>query len=205
MVLFLIIYGVLYLIAVIKISRKAKKMANFGISCDDRASKYFEEKSYKFHYDSKTSFIENLQTVKSDALSVIKDVAKIYGNGGDKYFYLGYTVYDATAILYGALDLIDSKITPIFKLLRAEDKPLNIVENLLEKAIENDKPLEEESPLEEKQGFLKKIGLSIVKATTFIFKGKIETAVSDVVKFVGFKAFETFEKNGKIEGGEEDK
>ncbi|MBQ3235421.1 MAG: hypothetical protein IJA97_04610 [Clostridia bacterium] len=203
--LFLLIYVALYLVTLSKIKRRAKRLLKRGISCDDNASKYFEKKEYKFRYDSKLSFTQNLQAVKDDALGVIKDVSSMHGNVVDKYFYLGYTVYDATSLLYGALDLVDNKITPIFKMLHAEDKPLGIVENLLEKAIESDGTESAVEVIPEKPSLLKKIGLGLVKAGTFIFKGKIETAMTEVVKFVGFKAFEVYEKGGRIaRGGNDD-
>ncbi len=195
--LFLLIYAIFYLITFIRIGKRAKKMSKTAISCDDRASKFFEENNYKFKYDGKTTFSSNVSRLKTDALSIVKSVASVYESDRDKYYYLGYTVYDATSVLYGALDLIDSKISPIFKFLRAEDKPLKVVENLLEKAIEDEKTAEQQ--VEQKNpSFLKKIGLGFVKVTANLFRGKIETAVTDVVKYVGFKAFEVYEKNGKL-------
>ncbi|MBO7215150.1 MAG: hypothetical protein J6V66_06635 [Clostridia bacterium] len=197
-ILFFVIYFIAYAITLSKIKKRARRMLKLGISCDDNASIYFEKRKYKFHYDRRLKFSANIENVKRDALSVIKDVATVYGNHDEKYYYLGFTVYDATSIMTGALDLIDSKISPIFKLIRAEDKPLKIVENLLEKAIENDEAVEVEPEKSSKPSLLKKIGLSVMKASTFIFRGKIESAMTDVVKFIGVKAFETFEKNGEM-------
>ncbi len=200
--LFLLIYSVFYLVTFIRIGNRAKKKSKSAISCDDKASKYFENNLYRFKYDSNTTFSANVQRLKTDALLIIKDVADIYDSGKDKYYYLGFTAYDATSILYGALDLIDSKISPIFKFLRAEDKPLNMVENLLEKAIESEELAENEVSEQKPQSLIKKIGLGFVKVTANLFRGKIENAVTDVVKYVGFKAFEVYEKNGKLDKGE---
>lgn len=199
--LFLMIYSVFYLITFIRIGHRAKKKSKTAISCDDRASKYFEENTYRFKYNGKDTFSNNMNRLKVEALAIIKDVASIYGGADNKYYYLGFTVYDATSILYGALDLIDSKVSPIFKFLRAEDKPIKMVENALQKAIEDD---ENEQAVEDQKssGFLKRIGLGVVKATANLFRGKIENAVTDIVKYVGFKAFEVYEKNGKLDKGE---
>lgn len=199
--LFVIVYVILYLLTFIKIKKRAKRLLKESISCDDRAYAFFEKNGYSFSYNVKESFSKNMLAFKDDALSIIKEIANVYGVGEDKFYYLGYTVYDATNVLYSALDLVDVKISPIFKLLKAEDKPLGLIENLLEKAVESDGKSEEKNEEESKPSFLKKIGLGLLKATTFIFRGKIENALTDVVKFAGVKAFEVYGKNGKEDKG----
>jgi hypothetical protein len=199
--LFWLTFAATYLITLLKIKRRAKKLLKSQITCDDRASEFFENNSYKFKYDKKRSLSENVLTLKEDALSIVKEIASIYGSGEDKYYFARLTVYDLTSVLNGVIDLVDSKVTPIFKLIKAEDKPLKVVENLLEKAIETE-DINEETTQPQKVSLLKKIGLKVVTLSTFLFKSKIENAVTDIVKFVGFKAFETYEKNGKIIKGE---
>ncbi|MBR3804924.1 MAG: hypothetical protein IKJ14_06235 [Clostridia bacterium] len=200
--LFWLIFAVCYLITLLKIKRRAKKLLKSQITCDDRASEFFENNSYRFKYDKKRSLSENVLTLKKDALSIVKEIASIYGSGEDKYYFARLTVYDLTSVLNGVIDLVDSKVTPIFKLIKAEDKPLKVVENLLEKAIETEDINEEDTTQPQKVSLLKKIGLKVVTLSTFLFKSKIENAVTDIVKFVGFKAFETYEKNGNIIKGE---
>lgn len=202
-VLFYLIYGVLYLIALFSVSKKTQKLLKREISCDSQAADYFDKKEYRYKYDNAKTFNENMSVLKSDALSVVKDISDGYGNHDDKFYYLGYTVYDAMEVIDGAIDLIDSKITPVFKFLRAEDKPLKSVETALQKALKTDV---EQSVSEETapKGFFKKIGAKLVKTTAFVFRGKIENAVTDVVKFIGFKAFEVYGKSGKDYRSERD-
>ncbi len=192
--IFFIIYGVLYLIAIIKISKKTKRLISNEISCDDRAVNYFKSIDYKFNYDVKKKFSENLLSFKLDVVKIVQDVAQTYGNH-DKYYYLGYTIYDALGVLDNAVDLLDAKISPIFKFLKVDDKPLKSVELTLEKAIELGAE-GRENLVENKGGFLKKAGEKLAKVTVYVFRTKIENLMVDVVKFIGFKAFEVYSKSG---------
>ncbi len=193
--LFFIVYGALYLIALFKISKKTKKLINDEISCDDRASDFFNSNGYRFSYDLDKTFSKNIDSLKLDVVKFVKEIADGYGGHDNKYYYLGYTVYDAIDVIDGAIDLLDSKVSPIFKFLKIEDKPLKSVEHVLEKAINNDEKNDVISD-EKKSSFFKKAGEKIVKATAYVFRGKIESTVTDVVKFIGFKAFELYSKNG---------
>lgn len=193
--LFFVIYGIFYLLALIKISKKTKKLINSQISCNDKASEFFNKVDYKFKYDVKLPFNKNVDRLKADTLDLVKDIAVGYGSHDNKYYYLGYTVYDAIEVIDGAVDLLDAKIGPIFKLLRLEDKPLKTVEFALEKAINHDCEYEKIST-ENDIGFLKKAGEKIAKATAYVFRGKIDNSITDVVKFIGFKAFEIYSKSG---------
>ena len=189
--IFFLIYGLLYLIAFIKISRKTKRFIREEISYNDRADEYFSSSNYKYKYDTKKTFTQNLSEVKKDVLIVVKDVATYYGSHDEDYYYLGYTVYDALNVFDGAIDLLDEKISPIFKFLRIEDKPLKTVEFALEKAINS-----HEEDCEKKPNLINKVGGKLVKVTTFIFRSKIESTITDVVKFVGCKAVEIYSKSG---------
>lgn len=204
--LFFILYGVLYVIALLRISKKAKLLIKNEIECNDIVSEYFNVKDYKFFYNVKEGFSKNAEKFKADALGIVKEIALGYGNHDDKYFYLSYTVYDAMEAIDGAIDLLDAKISPIFRSLRLEDKPLKSVEIALDKAINSGENPEQELP-EKKSSFFKKAGEKIVKATAFIFRRKIESTVTDVVKFIAYKSFEVYSKSGndfnlKESGGE---
>ncbi len=195
-ILFYIVYGILYLIALCKISNKTKRLVRNEISCDERATEYFVKNTYSFSYDVKKSFSQNLKNLKSDAACVVKDISTRYGNRDENYYYLGYTVYDAIEIIDRAIDLLDSKISPLFKLLKIEDKPLKTVETALEKAINSNEEIVENKK-EKKFSLFKKAGEKIAKVTAYVFRSKIEKTADDVVKFIGLKAFEIYSKSGR--------
>ena len=129
-------------------------------------------------------------------LDIVKDIATGFNKGGGRYYYLNYSIYDAVSVLDTTIDLFNSKITPIFKFLKAEDKPLNVVEKLLVSAIEKEET-EEKKERESKNNLLKKIGSKLFQGATFIFKGVIENTINSVVIFVASKAFEVYGKSGQ--------
>ena len=193
---FFIIYGICYLISLVVYSIKAKKLSRIELDSNIYITKYFSQKNYLFKYDRKQPFSKNIQNAKSDMLDIVKDIATGFNKGSGRYYYLNYSIYDAVSVLDTTIDLFNSKITPIFKFLKAEDKPLNVVEKLLVSTIEKEET-EEKKERESKNNLLKKIGSKLFQGATFIFKGVIENTINSVVIFVASKAFEVYGKSGQ--------
>lgn len=192
---FYVVYGILYIISQIVYSIKAKKLIKSEINSNTIIENYIQEKEYSFKYDRKKSFSLNLSQAKSDMLDVIKDIANGFNKGKGKFYYLNYSIYDAVSVLDTTIELFDSKITPLFKFLKAEDKPLGVVEKLLTTAIEKENVEVDKQPSKSAM-ILKKIGSKILNATAYIFKGVIESTINSVVVFVGVKAVELYSKSG---------
>lgn len=192
---FYVVYGILYIISQIVYSIKAKKLIKSEINSNTIIENYIQEKEYSFKYDRKKSFSLNLSQAKSDMLDVIKDIANGFNKGKGKFYYLNYSIYDAVSVLDTTIELFDSKITPLFKFLKAEDKPLGVVEKLLTTAIEKENVEVDKEPTKSAM-ILKKIGSKILNATAYIFKGVIESTINSVVVFVGVKAVELYSKSG---------
>jgi hypothetical protein len=192
---FYVVYGICYLLAQFIYSIKAKKVIKSEIQLNTTIENYFIDKNYSFKYDRKKSFSSNVAQAKSDMLDIVKDIANGFNKGKGKYYYLNYSIYDAVSLLDTTIELFDSKITPVFKFLKAEDKPLNVVEKLLTTAIEkeNSEVIKEPS---KGVNFIKKIGSKILNTTAFIFKGVIENTINSLVVFIGSKAFEVYCKSG---------
>ena len=190
---FFIVYYAVYFITLICYNKKRKKTANTIISCDDSIAEIFAGGKHRFNYDKKITFNDNLTVYLDEVLKVIKEIADGYNLGRNEYYYLNFTVYDAIKIVGDAVDGIDTKISPIFKFLRAEDRPLKVVEKLLVSALEEEK--REEKP---KSAFVKAVVDTAKKAGVTLIKSPLENALNDLTVFVGYEAFKVYGK-GKTE------
>ena len=190
---FYVIYYVIYLITIsIQVTKRKKAVATV-IECDDAVSELFSDNKNKFRYNPKCDFKVNFDIYKEQVLSVIKQIALGFNKAKSDYYYLNYTVYDALEIIDNVINGVDVKISPIFKLLKAEDKPLIIVEKLLVKAIENDnKPKAEK----EQNKFIKAVGEKLLNAGLFVFRRNLENTANDLMVFIGLEAFKAYNKNG---------
>ena len=191
---FYIIYYIAYYITLISYNKKRKKIANTIISCDDGIATIFVGDAHRFKYDKNTTFIENINVYKNEVLSVIKEIADGCCVGSGRYYYLNFTVYDAIKIIGDAIDGIDVKISPIFKLLRAEDRPLKTVEKLLVNALESEKQddvIELQKPkstiMQSVVNKAKQVGFSLIKSP-------LENALNDLTVFIGYEAFKVYGK-----------
>ena len=205
---FYLIYYVFYLISLIIYKKRLKKRAKVVIDCDDNVEELFSNGKHRYNYDLKVNLKSNLNAYKDAVVSVVKEIAEGYNLKKGELNYLNFTVYDAIEIIQNAIDGIDSKISPIFKFLRAEDKPLSVVEKLLISAIENQpKPEELEPP--KSVGFMSKIISKAKSAGMFLIKGSLENALNDVLIFIGYEAFKVYGKEGdkylpvRSDGGDE--
>lgn len=194
---FYLLYWIASLITSAVYSIKRKNQAKVVISCDDDVSALMSNADYKFNYNVKFDFKQNANEYKTKLLSLVKAVAIGYNNKICEYYYLDYTVYDALDILSNVVDGLDYKITPIFKFLRAEDKPLKIVEKLLLNAIETSKRTTNLDETHKKSNVIEKIKGTIKKTGFFLIKGVIDSACNDLSTFIAFEAFKVYGKTGK--------
>ena len=190
---FFTVYYAVYFITLIFYNKKRKKIANAIVSCDDSVAEIFAGGKHRFNYDKKIPLSDNLSAYLDGVLKVVKEIADGYSLGKNEYYYLNFTVYDAIKIVGDAVDGIDVKISPIFKFLRAEDRPLKVVEKLLVSALEEEKG--EEKP---KSNFVKSIVDTAKKAGVSLLKSPLENALNDLTVFVGYEAFKVYGK-GKTE------
>ncbi len=190
---FYLIYFVFYLITLVSYNKRVKKIANTVVSCDDNVALLFS-RGKRFRYDVKESFTSNINNYKTAVLDVVEEVATGYGAKKGNYYYLNYTVYDAIDVVNNAIDAIDGKVSPIFKLLRAEDKPLKVVEKLLVSAIENEN--REQEVIEKKPSLISAVINKAKTVGTFIIKGAIDNAFNDLLVFICYEAFKVYGKDG---------
>ena len=193
---FFVVYFIAYFITLLFYNKKRKKIAKTVVSCDDNIAEIFSDNKHKFKYDLKQNFNDNLTEYLNGVLQVVKQIADGYGVSKTDYYYLNFTVYDGIKIISDAIDGIDVKISPIFKFLHAEDKPLKIVEKLLVNALEGEKP---ESILQEKQKpvIFKAFLDTAKKAGVMLIKSPLESALNDLKVFVSYEAFKVYGKDGK--------
>ncbi len=193
---FYAIYYVAYLITLLFYNKKRKKIANSIVSCDDNIAEIFSDSKHQFKYDLKQSFNGNLNGYLDGVLKVVKEIADGYKVGDSEYYYVNFTIYDAIKIVSDTIDGIDVKISPVFKFLRAEDKPLKVVEKLLVNALESEKttpiPVEKQ-----KSGILKAVVDTAKKAGVLLIKNPLESALNDLKVFVSYEAFKVYGKDGK--------
>lgn len=194
---FYFLYYVAYFITLIIYNSKNKKKAEEIVSCDDYIAEIFKDGDYRFRYDKKIKFSDNIVVYKDEVLSVIKKIAGDYSLDKSDYYYVNFTVYDAVKIIKDAVDGIDVKISPIFRLLRAEDKPIKVAEKLLVSALENEEKEVELKPEKPRNAFLQKIVDTAKKIGVAIIKNPLENALNDLTVFISYEAFKVYSKNGK--------
>ncbi len=194
---FYLVYYVAYFITLLVYNASSKKKAIETISCDDYISNVFKEGNYRFNYDKKLNFSDNISAYKDEVLIIIKKIAGDYGLDKSDYYYLNYTAYDAVKIVKDAVDGIDVKISPIFKLLRAEDKPIKVAEKLLISALENDGKEVEVKPEKPQNTLLKKFMDTAKKVGVAIIRRPLENTLNDLMVFISYEAFKVYSKNGK--------
>lgn len=194
---FFVVYYIAYFITLTVYNAKSKKKAKEIISCDDYIADLLSDGNYRFNYDKSIAFSKNVGVYKDEVLSVIKKIASDYGLDKSEYYYVNFTVYDAVKIISDAVDGIDVKISPIFKLLRAEDTPIKIAEKLLISALENDAKEESEKVEKPQNPLLKKIVDTAKKVGVAIVKSPLENALNDLTVFISYEAFKVYSKNGK--------
>ena len=204
---FYAVYFIAYLITLIIYNKRVKKIAKTVISCDDNVAMLFDGGKNTFKYDVKKDFKSNVNEYKNTALNVVDEVATGYGINKGNFYYLNFTVYDAIDVVRNAVDGVDNKISPIFRFLHAEDKPLIMVENLLISAIESEKEpkIEDEN---KKPSVLSSLINKAKMAGAFVLKGAIENAFNELLVFLSYEAFKVYGKDGKTylpktEGGDE--
>ena len=189
---FFILYYVVYFITLIRYNKRRKKIANSIISCDDNVAEIFAGNKHRFNYDKKIPLNDNLTAYLDGVLKVVKEIADGYSLGKNEYYYLNFTVYDAIKIVGDAVDGIDTKISPILRFLRAEDRPLKVVEKLLISALEEEK--KEEKP---KSALSKTLIDTAKKAGVSLIKTPLENALNDLTVFVGYEAFKVYGSSSK--------
>ena len=204
---FYIVYSIAYLITLVIYNRRVKKIAKTVISCDDNVAMLFSGGKNAFRYDVKKDFKHNINEYKNTALNVVEEVAAGYGINKGNFYYLNFTVYDLIDVARNAVDGVDNKISPIFKFLHAEDKPLSMVEALLVSAIESEKHPKIEEETKKPNAFSTLINKAKM-AGAFVLKGAIENACNELLIFLGYEAFKVYGKEGKTylpkaEGGDE--
>ncbi len=193
---FFVLYYTAYFITLLIYNKKRKKIAKTIVSCDDNIAEIFSDGKHHFKYDLKQGFNANLNGYLDGVLKVVKEIADGYKVGNSEYYYVNFTVYDAIKIVSDAVDGIDVKISPVFRFLRAEDKPLKVVEKLLVNALESEKST---PALDEKQksGILKAVVDTAKKAGVLLIKNPLESALNDLKVFVSYEAFKVYGKDGK--------
>ena len=193
---FFAVYFIAYFITLLFYNKKRKKIAKTVVSCDDNIAEIFSDNKHQFKYDLKQNFNANLTDYLNGVMQVVKQIADGYRVSKGEYYYLNFTVYDGIKIISDAIDGIDVKISPIFKFLHAEDKPLKIVEKLLVNALEGEKP--ENSPQEKQKPLIIQAFLDTAKkAGVMLIKSPLESALNDLKVFVSYEAFKVYGKDGK--------
>lgn len=194
---FYVLYYIAYFITLFFYNKKRKKMANTIISCDDDIAMIFAGDAHRFNYDKNTTFVENINVYKNEVLSLIKEIADGCCVGGGRYYYLNFTVYDAIKIIGDAIDGIDVKISPIFKFLRAEDRPLKTVEKLLVNALESEKQDDIIEPQKPKSTIIQSVVNKAKQVGFSLIKSPLENALNDLTVFIGYEAFKVYGKGKK--------
>ncbi len=194
---FYVLYYITYFITLLLYNKKCKKLAKNVISCDDDVSNLFSNDKHRFSYDKNLSFNDNINVYKEGVFNLIKQIAGGYSVGKGQYYYLNFTVYDAIKIINDAVDGIDVKISPIFKFLRAEDRPLKTVEKLLVNALENEGQLDVVEPQKSKNAIVQSLVIKAKQVGISLIKTPLENALNDLRVFVGYEAFKVYSKSGK--------
>ncbi len=196
---FFAVYYTFYFFSYLSYEKARKRQANEVVNCDDKASNILKDEKYKFKYNVKISFTENIKTAYEQGKSLVFDISKQTGKEGE-YFYLNYTVYDALTIFGNAIIFMHDKIDGVFKALRIQDKPIGFIEKYLYNLIEKEKTELniEEKPVK-KQGLISKVKSGFINVGIFLFKGKIEGAINDIFAFLALESYKTYTKNIKQE------
>ena len=193
---FFALYFIAYFITLLFYNKKRKKIAKTIISCDDNIAEIFSDNKHQFKYDLKLNFNDNLTDYLNGVLQVVKQIADGYRVKKGEYYYLNFTIYDGVKIISDAIDGIDVKISPIFKFLHAEDKPLKIVEKLLVNALESEKQ-DTQINNSHKPQILQAFLETAKKAGVMLIKTPLEGALNDLKVFVSYEAFKVYGKDGK--------
>lgn len=190
---FYIVYAVAYLITMCTQIKNRKKQAIDIVECDEQLNQIFSDNKNKFKYNPKCNVAVNFNIYKDQVLSVIKQIAEGFNKAKSEYYYLSYTVYDALDIVDNVINGVDAKVSPIFGLLKAEDKPLKVVEKLLVSAVEKENA---ESVEKTQNSFIKSIADKLLSAGLMVFRKTLENTANDLIVFIGFEAFKAYNKNG---------
>lgn len=202
-VLFYIIYGVLYLITLIKLNCKQKRQVKNVINCDEEASKIVKNEKYVFVFDTNETFTENLKKYLSQTVIMVEDVATVYSKGG-KYAFLNYTVFDALDVVSNAIDVLYDKIdgflsSKVIAVFKFYDKPISFVSKELDKLIYQEKAEIKGVVESEKPSLIKdKIKQLGVKASKVVLHKPINNLANGITEFIASESVRVYAKNGKL-------
>ena len=201
--LFYVVYYLAYFISFLSLKRKAKKLSNNVINCDDELAEYFSGDDVYFKYKGELTLKNNLSNFASKISQTMNDIASKYSQESE-YAYVNYTVYDALDIFGNAINYLHNGIDKYFKGLNLQNWSFINLKGVIEKSLDDNKIEELAVTVEESSAFKKfftnvknKIVDKSKKIGNYIISAPLTSLLNDVLVFVAGEGFRVFSKNGK--------